>query len=365
MIFVVWSMDGLEVKVELSDLLNIYDNYIRNNCKNKRKILNYEKKKMIHLYNLYDDFNSNKYVMGNYNIFMIRYPKHRIVMSLNVSDKIINHYVTMKYIIPSLEKYLDNRNIATRTGFGNDYGIRLLKKYLEINKKYDKFYILKLDIKKYFYNIDHEILISMLKDKIDDEVFPLVCDIINSTDKEYINEKINLIKNTELEKNYNEEIANLPTYKKGKGLPIGNMTSQFFAIFYLNALDHYIIHDLHLKYYIRYMDDFLIIHHDKKYLDKCQKIIEEKLNKEYKLELNRKSKIYSSDEGFDFLGYNFKVYHKQNIVNISRKSYYSIKRNILSGDKILNDFNRYSNYDNSFKYTNDNCVKSILYNYYD
>ena len=72
------------------------------------------------------------------------------------------------------------------------------------------------------------------------------------------------------------------------------------ALFYLYKLEHYIVHDLHLKYYIRYMDDFVIIHHDKDYLKKCKDIIEDKLNREYKLELNKKSKIYSSDEGFDF-----------------------------------------------------------------
>ena len=71
-------------------------------------------------------------------------------MSLSVTDKIVNHYVTIKYLIPVLSKYLDNRNIATIKSMGTDYGIKLIKKYVEINKKYDKFYILKLDIKKYF-----------------------------------------------------------------------------------------------------------------------------------------------------------------------------------------------------------------------
>lgn len=119
-------------------------------------------------------------------------------------------------------------------------------------------------------------------------------------DKPYINDIINEIKNRELVKGYKEDIALLHNYSMGKGLPIGNMTSQFLALFYLYKLDHYIVHDLHLKYYIRYMDDFVIIHHDKDYLKKCKDIIEDKLNREYKLELNKKSKIYSSDEGFDF-----------------------------------------------------------------
>ena len=72
---------------------------------------------------------------------------------------------------PKLTKYLDNRNIATRKGMGTDYGIRLMKKYLEINKKYDTFYVLKIDIRKYFYSIDHEVLHNMLKNDLDSDEY--------------------------------------------------------------------------------------------------------------------------------------------------------------------------------------------------
>lgn len=352
------------MKVELSDLLDIYENIIRKNCKNKKKILNFEKKKMILLYDLCSSVNNGTYVMGKYNIFLVRSPKYRIVMSLNITDKIINHYITLNYIIPVLNGYLDNRNVATRKGMGNDYGIKLIKNYLEKNKKYGKFYILKLDIKKYFYNIDHEILISMIRDKFDDNVFKFIDNIIRSTDRPYINDIINEIKNRELLKGYKEDVVLLPNYSVGKGLPIGNMTSQFFAIFYLYKLDHFIVHDLHLKYYVRYMDDFVIIHHDRDYLNRCKDIIEGKLNREYKLKLNKKSKIYSSVEGFDFLGYNFRIYNNRTIMRVSKKSFYSVKKNIFLGDKSLTEFNRYSNYKNSFGYTNDLSVMHFLDDFY-
>ena len=136
------------------------------------------------------------------------------------------------------------------------------------------------------------------------------------------------------------------------------------AIFYLYKLDHYIIHDLHLKYYVRYMDDFVIIHHDKDYLNKCKLIIEEKLNKEYKLELNKKSRIYSSLEGFDFLGYHFSIYNKRTIMNVSRKSFSSIRKNIYLGNRSFEEFNRYSNYKNSFVYADVSCVKYFLNEFY-
>lgn len=155
---------------------------------------------MILLYDLCNSVNNGTYTMGKYNIFLVRSPKYRIVMSLNITDKIINHYITLNFIIPVLNRYLDDRNVATRKGMGNDYGIKLIKSYLEKNKKYEKFYILKLDIKKYFYNIDHEILISMIRDKFDDDVFKFIDNIICSTDKPYINDIINEIKNRELVK---------------------------------------------------------------------------------------------------------------------------------------------------------------------
>ena len=353
------------MKVEFNNLLDIYENIICRNCHNKKKIYNFEKNKMTVLYDLYIKLNNNKYTMGNYNIFLIRRPKHRIVMSLNVTDKIVNHYITLNHIIPTLERYLDNRNIATRKEMGNDYGIKLLKKYLEENKKYDKFYVLKLDIKKYFYNIDHDILKNMIKDKFNSNVFNFICEIIDSTDKEYINNTIRKIKNHELEKAYVDDIKNLPYYNKGKGLPIGNMTSQFFAIYYLSSLDHYIIHDLHIKHYIRYMDDFIIIHNDKDYLRKCKKLIENKLINEYKLELNQKSKIFDSVNGFDFLGYNFKVIDKKTIMRISNKSYNYIKHNIKCMNNSVDDFGTYVNYYNSFKYCNNCKIKYLIDKHYE
>ena len=223
---------------------------------------------------IYDTLLSSNYSIKPYNIFLIKHPKYRIVMSLNMNDKIINHYITIYALIPKLERYLDNRNIATRIGMGCDYGIKLLKRYIEKNKKYGKFYILKLDIKKYFYNIDHDILKNMVKDKLDKTEYNILCNIIDSTNSSYINDIIKRLKDEELlVTNRLKEVMDIPNYKYGKGLPIGNMTSQFFAIYYLSSLDHYIVHNLKIKYMIRYMDDYVLIHKDKNYLELCKNIV--------------------------------------------------------------------------------------------
>lgn len=86
-------------------------------------------------------------------------------------------------------------------------------------------------------------------------------------------------------------VKSIPMYEKGKGLPIGNMTSQILAIFYLNDVDHYIKEELKFKYYIRYMDDILIVDTDKEKLNKSFKLIEREINK-LNLELNSKSNLY-------------------------------------------------------------------------
>ena len=108
-------MDGLEVKVELNDILDIYENEVSKN-------------KIVNIMDIIRIIESNNYHIKNYNIFSVDSPKYRIVMSLNIKDKIINHYVARYILINKLDKYLDIRNCATRKDMGYDYAIMLVKK---------------------------------------------------------------------------------------------------------------------------------------------------------------------------------------------------------------------------------------------
>ena len=310
------------MEVKVTELINIYNNEISKNVKNKRKLYNFEKYKMLNFYNIYNILMNNNYNGGTYNIFMIKDPKYRIVMSENISDKIINHYITRKVLIPKLEKRLDIRNAATRKNMGTSYAYDLLNKYIEKNKKYKKFYILKLDIKKYFYNINHEILKNMIKKYLTLEEYDIICKIIDSTNELYINEKINNLKM----KYNNKEVNNIPLYNNGKGLPLGNLSSQFLAIYYLNEIDHYIVNNLKLKYMVRYMDDYIIFSESKDKLINCYNVIKEKLYKEYDLILNEdKCKITTSNEGFCFLGYKYRIINNKTIIHLYSKSKKRIK----------------------------------------
>lgn len=215
--------------------MNIFEFEVRKNTKNKRKIYQFEKYKMINILNIYQELSNDIIRPIKYNIFLVKYPKYRVVMSLNIGDKIINHYVARYILINKLDKYLDDRNIATRTNLGSDYGIKKVKEYLEHFKKYDSFYILKMDISKYFYSIDHDVLKDMLKSDLDDIEYKILSNIIDSTNYNYINSNIDKLKSIELNSASTriKEINEIPHYNKGKGLPIENMTREFSYILFI------------------------------------------------------------------------------------------------------------------------------------
>ena len=302
------------------NILRIYEKEISKNIKNKKKLYNFEINKMQNVTNILKMLQAGEIGHKKYNIFLIYEPKCRLVMSLSVSDKIINHFVTRYSLEKNLSKYLDIRNVATRKNMGTDYGIKLIKKYLnKLKKDNEMFYILKIDISKYFYSIDHDVLRNELKDKLDEYEYDLIDIILDTTNAPYVNK--------EILKNIEKHDLQLPLYYHNKGLPIGNMTSQFLSIFYLHRLDHFIVHDLKLKYYVRYMDDFIIMDKDLDKLKDARKIIVQKLEDEYKLQVNsKKTYIVNSKNGFNFLGYVFKVIDGKTIIKIKKSNLEKVKK---------------------------------------
>ena len=158
--------------------------------------------------------------------------------------------------------------------------------------------------------------------------------------------------------------------KKIEDYLLVNLTSQFLSIYYLYQLDHFIIHKLHLKYYVRYMDDFIIIHEDKKYLEKCLKIIINKLNKEYKLEINEnKTNIINIKDGFIFLGYKFFLKNNKTICILRNETYNKLKKNIKKRkydfNKNIINFEQYfssiNNYLYSYKYGSIKKINNFIY----
>ena len=342
----------------ISNLLKIYEQEIVPHVKNKNQLLKFERHKMENIVQIQKNFENPNYVIKNYHIFLIFEPKCRVIMSMRIHDKIMNHFFTRYVLEPKLEKFLDSRNIATRKNMGSEYGIRLIKKYMNCLKKYSNFYILKLDIKKYFYSIDHQKLKHMVKPFLTNEEFSFFCKTLDSTNKDYINKSI-----LKLQKH-----DSLPIYSYDKGLPIGNLSSQFLSIYYLNELDHFIVHDLHLKYYVRYMDDFIIMSNDKEYLKMCFHKITERLHHDYLLEWNeKKTKIVNAKDGFVFLGYHFHINENKIIIKLRQQTLKKMKKGIKVNRTYLKNnsisfehyFSSIQNYSHSYKYGN----KKRIYEY--
>ena len=245
-------------------------NEVCRNTKNKRKVEYFKEYKCTYISRIYHILKSKTYTPGPYNVFTIYEPKERRIVSQNMQDKVINHLVSRFILYPALLPCLLDVNVASRKGLGTSAGIRLSTKFHRICKtKYQKYYILKCDISKFFASIDHDILKKKVERRIKDkDSLKIIFDIID-------NEKT--------------------------GLNIGAMTSQVLAIFYLNDMDHFIKEILKIKYYVRYQDDFLLFHPSKQYLKYCLDEIQKFLEKE-KLMLNRKTRIYKSTNNFVFLG---------------------------------------------------------------
>ncbi len=305
--------------------------------KHKKKIIKYDIFKQTNMTTLYDMLKHREYKHGRFNIFLISEPKYRIIMSENIRDKFVNHMVTNVFLKPVLYPRLIRENVATRIGMGTKEAILLCKRYfVRMMNKYDEFYILKFDIAKYFYNIDHDILKDMLKKiYVDEDVLKILFEIIDATDSDYIKQEIDGCRNREIKilsnQNIKEadsrisELNGIPYYNKGKGLGIGSVSSQVLAIFYLNSLDHYIKENLGIKEYVRFMDDGIIFSPEKDELIEIMNILRKQLQ-DLKLNHNKKTRIYSSSEGFEFVGYRFINRNGRLLVRLKNSTKKKMKR---------------------------------------
>lgn len=315
-----------ENMISYNNILSVYKK-IKNSTKNKKEVYNYELNLNQNLLDTLFSLSKSSYVFSKYNIFLVREPKYRLIMSESFPDKVVNHLFSKYVLSYALQSTLINSNVATRKDKGSKEAYRLFIKYtnkLIYEKK--KNYVLKIDISKYFYNINHNILMNMVSEKIKDErVLNMLKVILDTTDNDYINKTILSVVNREIYKvnklnistiekeKLIKELKSIPLYRKGYGLPIGNMSSQILAVFFLNKVDHFIKEKLGCKYYIRYMDDLVILGNDKEELKNIFESVS-KYIESFDLNVNKKSGIYSLSNSVNFLGYNFKVFNNKLII---------------------------------------------------
>lgn len=309
---------------------------------NKNYVVNFELNLEKNIATLQRDLRLKRYKPSRLKKFIVRDPKTRTIHSSIFRDRIVHHAI-INIIQPIYEKIFIYDSFASRKFKGTHRAIKRFEYFVnkvssngrKIKKPFNnnsiKGYILKADIKHYFATIDHKVLINILRKKIADEDFiQLIIIILNNFDT------------------------------KTKGLPLGNYTSQFFANIYLNHLDYFVKHKLKAKYYIRYVDDFVILHKDKKILEEYMNKIKKYL-KFLKLELHPdKSEIHALRNGITFLGYrifyHFKLLRKRNINYFHKrlKEKLELYRRGEIGDKKLKGFldgwNGYSQFANTHNF---------------
>ena len=288
---------------------NIYNAYLkaRNGRRYKDEILRFSYNIEKNLQNIVYELRNNKYKHGLYYEFVVNDSKKRIIRAAPFKDRII-HHALCNIIEPIFEKSFIFDSYACRLGKGLHKAIKRFKQFLRIIKlknnlkDYNNIYVLKCDIVQYFNSVNKNILFELIKRKIKDEnILAIILIILNSYEK---------------------------------GLPIGNLTSQLFANIYLDNLDKFIKHQLRAKYYLRYMDDFLILGHDKKLLHLSMIRIERFLAKYLQLELNHKrAGIFPTRLGVDFLGlinfYYYRLIRKSSVKRFCQKIKYFQRNKIL------------------------------------
>ena len=304
----------------------------------KDYIIEFEAELQNNLLRLHEELKNQTYKPKLLKTFILRDPKTRIINKSAFRDRIVHHAV-INIIEPIFDKSFVYDSCANRIGKGNLFALKRFEKFSRkvsrngkvngwFNTNQIKGYCLKADIKHYFEEVNHEILLNILKRKITDEkVIWLINRILNNSP---------------------EIVRGGDAFLHKKGMPLGNLTSQFFANVYLNELDYFVKHELKAKYYIRYVDDFVILHNSKEQLEIWKDKIDRFLREKLKLELHpQKSKIIPLSKGIDFVGFrNFwhcKLLRKRNIGNMLSKIR-DYRRGEISKEKILESFSGWNAY---------------------
>lgn len=297
---------------------NLYNAYLKaRKSKNDRaEVLRFNYDVESELIRLESELRNGTYKTGKYRQFTIFEPKERKIFVLPFRDRVVHHAV-YSILYPIYDNIFIADSFACRENKGTHVGIERLESFIRASD--NDSYVLKCDVSKYFPSVNHSILKRVLRKKIKDvRLLSLLDTIIDSAQE---------------------------------GIPIGNLTSQLFANIYLNELDYYVKHDLGVKYYLRYMDDFIVIHKSKSFLGVLKskiKVFFESL----KLSMHpKKANVFPLTDGVDFLGYrvfsDYRLARKSTVFRFLRNTKKKIKRYHLreiSFDKLLDSFNSWFAY---------------------
>jgi len=275
----------------------------RKNKTNTHNVLKFEQNLLENLWELTHDLQQERYTIGRSICFLTTSPKLREVFAADFRDRIVHHL-----LVDALEPYYERKFIHdvynNRQGKGTHDAVVRARKFMN---QTPHGYYLQLDIKGFFYHLDKDILYRKIRRGIvwqdaslkqREEMLSLAHKIIyHDPTQDYTF------------KGDRKKLRLLPSHKtlfkipKHKGLPIGNLTSQFFANVYMNDFDNFIKRELKLQRYIRYVDDFVLFDVSKQRLEALKVEIEEYLKNTLGLRLRDEGRLRAHTEGLDFLGY--------------------------------------------------------------
>lgn len=282
---------------------NLYRQYLlcRKSKRNTLNALRFEAHQEKNLLALKEELDARTYRPSRSVCFIATRPKLREIFAADFKDRIV-HHILVDYLERIWGPIFIHDSYACRKGKGVHKGVRRLQQFIRkatLNGTHPAFYI-QLDIKNYFMSIDKEILFSLIARKVKDEAALWLTRVLifhDCTDNYIFRGEPGLLKSIPPHKT----LFHAP---KNKGLPIGNLNSQFFANVYLNGLDQFVRHPLKCRYYLRYCDDFVLLSRERKELLRWRKQIEAYLKEELRLELNEKrQRLRPVSNGIDFLGY--------------------------------------------------------------
>lgn len=284
------------------------------------------------IFELHQALKNKTYQHGDYQSFYLHDPKQRHIHKASVQDRVV-HNLLYTHFYPLFDPTFIYDSYSCRLEKGTHKAVKRLEKFTRIvSKNYTKpCWALKLDIRKFFASVDHQILTGLLNKKIKDpNILWLLKQVINSFDS----------------------LGSRALPCEAKGIPLGNLTSQVFANIYMNELDQFIKHKMKIKYYLRYADDFLMLAPSENDLNHLIKPIEIFLMENLRLQLHPKKIILRRlDWGIDLLGYIVLSHYCLPKTKTKRRMMVKLKRKIGLDNfgQSLQSYLGYLSHVNSFK----------------
>ena len=270
--------------ISIKNLCDAWTEFIRGK-KSKKDVAEFSLSLSQNIFRLYYDLRTKTYRHGSYEAFSISDPKPRSIHKATVRDRLLHHAI-YRVLYPYFDKKFIYDSYSCRQFKGTHRALNRFNDFvMQVSQSNSRTcWVLKCDVRKFFASIDHEKLVQIFKRHIDD------------VDTVWLIERV---------------IESFQSIGPGKGLPLGNLTSQLLVNVYMNEFDQYIKHQLRLKYYLRYADDFVIMYHDKGILMDILPKVQSFLNEQLKLSLHPdKVFIKTAASGVDFLGWVHFLHHR-------------------------------------------------------